>query len=167
MYHTMKGNFWEYFLEYFKDDHDLTRHEEKERRGEIKKILFAKVFYGGQTKIYQNDKNKQWAEAFRDKYPNVWRIIVWYKQTLHEETIGTKEEGKKVLSWLLMRVESRIFTNILQKLFNKRGLVVISIHDAIVVLKDNKIGEEKIKEIMIEEYAKYGLIPTLSVDRYY
>jgi hypothetical protein len=25
----------------------------------------------------------------------------------------------------------------------------------------------KIKEIMIEEYAKYGLIPTLSVDRYY
>ncbi len=167
MYHTMKGNFWEYFLEYFKDDHDLMRYEEKDRRGEIKKILFAKVFYGGQTKIYQNDKNKQWAEAFRDKYPNVWRIIVWYKQTLHEETIGTKEEGKKVLSWLLMRVESRIFTNILQKLFNKRGLVVISIHDAIVVLKDNNIGEEKIKEIMIEEYAKYGLIPTLSVDRYY
>jgi hypothetical protein len=35
------------------------------------------------------------------------------------------------------------------------------------VLKDNNIGEEKIKEIMIEEYAKYGLIPTLSVDRYY
>ena len=92
---------------------------------------------------------------------------MWYKQTLHEETIGTKDEGKKVLSWLLMRVESRIFTNILQKLFNKRGLVVISIHDAIVVLKDNNIGEEKIKEIMIEEYAKYGLIPTLSVDRYY
>ena len=86
------------------------------------------------------------------------------KQTLREEVKGTEEEGKKVLSWLLMRLEGRIFTNILMKLFNKRGLVVISIHDAIVVLKDNKIGEEKIKEIMVKEYARYGLIPTLSTD---
>ena len=164
MYHTMKGNFWEYFLEYFKDDPVLADFEVEERRGKIKKIVFGKVFYGGQTRIYKSDDNRRWIEAFWCKYPHVWQIITLCKQTLREEVKGTEEEGKKVLSWLLMRLEGRIFTNILMKLFNKRGLVVISIHDAIVVLKDNNIGEEKIKEIMVKEYARYGLIPTLSTD---
>ena len=164
MYHTMMGNFWEYFLEYFKDDAALAGFEVEERRVKVKEIVFGKVFYGGQTRIYQSDDNRRWIEAFWSKYPHVWQIIAWCKQTLREEVKGTEDDGKKVLSWLLMRLEGRIFTNILQKLFNKRGLVVISIHDAIVVLKDNNIGEEKIKEIMVKEYARYGLIPTLSTD---
>ena len=87
--------------------------------------------------------------------------------------IKIKEDGKKKiipeiqLSHLMMRLESRIFTGILERLFKKRGLWVIGIHDAIVVLEgENKCPEEKIREIMMEEYSKYGLIPTLSTDRY-
>ena len=71
-----------------------------------------------------------------------------------------------MLSYLITRIESKIFMNILSSLFKKRGLWVIGIHDAIVVIEDNKIEEEKIREIMLKEYAQYGLIPTLSTDYY-
>jgi hypothetical protein len=81
---------------------------------------------------------------------------------------GKKKEVPEVqLSHLMMRLESQIFTSILVRLFKKRGLYVMGIHDAIVVLDGLEIcPEDKIKEIMLEEYAKFGLVPTLSVDVY-
>ena len=164
MYNTIHGMFWESFLEKFADDPYILSCPPEERRSEIKVKVFSKVFYSAQTKVYKDDKDKHWLEFFIKKYPNVWKIVVDCKNNLSKEIEGTEYEGKKVLSYLITRIESKIFMNILSSLFKKRGLWVIGIHDAIVVIEDNKIEEEKIREIMLKEYAQYGLIPTLSTD---
>ena len=57
--------------------------------------------------------------------------------------------------------------NILSSLFKKRGSWVIGIHDAIVVLEgEDKHSEEQISNVILKEYRQYGLVPTLSIDKY-
>ena len=187
MYDSSRGMLWDYFIDYFKDDEELKAlGSEKERRSFVKKSMFGNVFYDARTRINKVNRstgdenpNSKWALAFREKYPNVFKIINHYKKELKRQCEdearkkikiknGKKKEVPEVqLSHLMMRLESQIFTSILVRLFKKRGLHVMGIHDAIVVLEGlDKCPESKIREIMIEEYAKFGLVPTLSVDVY-
>ena len=69
-----------------------------------------------------------------------------------------------MLPLMLMKLESKIFTQILTKLFNKR-ICCFGIHDAVAVI-NSKFSVEDIKAIMLNVYSDYGLIPTLSVDYY-
>ena len=75
-----------------------------------------------------------------------------------------KDKDEVMLPLMLMKLESKIFTQILTKLFNKR-ICCFGIHDAVAVI-NSKLSVDEIKVIMMNVYAEYGLIPTLSEDYY-
>ena len=79
-------------------------------------------------------------------------------------TVTYTQKDGILLPLLLMRLESRIFTKILTRLFNKR-VSCFGIHDAVAVLK-SKLTEEDVKKVMMDVYQEYGLVPTLSIDHY-
>ena len=182
MYDASHGKVWDYFIDLFRDDEDLQAFDnEGDRRKYVKQTMFGNVFYDARTRVYKDNPNSKWAIAFRNKYPNVYRIISHFKKELRmqcekENLLKKKIKNNKKkmvpevqLSHLMMRLESQIFTSILIRLFKKTrtGLRVMGIHDAIVVVQGlDKFPEEKIREIMMEEYKRFGLVPTLSVDKY-
>ena len=69
------------------------------------------------------------------------------------------------LHWIFQQLESSIFTPALDVLFKKRGMAALGIHDAVVVMSD-RIPVEQVQTIMMQEYAKHGLVPTLNVEYY-
>ena len=68
----------------------------------------------------------------------------------------------------ITKVESELFHAILNQCF-ERDWVVVSIHDAIVVL-DVKANEnlniDELKGIILKEYQKHGLFPSLKVETF-
>ena len=87
-----------------------------------------------------------------------------YEVEINNHIISFTQKDEVLLPMLLMKLESKIFINILTKLFNKR-ITCFGIHDAVAVIK-SKLTENEIKAIMMKEYSVYGLIPTLSTDYY-
>ena len=176
IYDVSEGKIWDMFVEAFHED-----------RTKVKQNVFASVMY---SYVSKRDKKldaerAKWVDMFKSLYPSVFQYINEIKQSLHQQCkekglvrelkhphtvmIGTypvtfTQKDDILLSMLLMRLESNIFANILTKLFNKR-IVCFGIHDAVAVLK-SKLTEEEIKQVMMNEYKKFGLIPTLSVDYY-
>ena len=65
----------------------------------------------------------------------------------------------------MMQLESSIFTPALNVLFRKRGMAALGIHDAVVVM-NGQMPVEQVQAIMMQEYAKHGLVPTLNVEYY-
>ena len=176
IYDVSEGKIWDMFVEAFQED-----------RTSVKQNLFASVMYSyvSKRKKKLDEDRAKWVNMFNSLYPSVYQYINEIKQSLHEQC---KEKGmvrelkhphvvminnipitfthkdNVLLPMLLMKLESKIFTNILTKLFNKR-IVCFGIHDAVAVIK-SKLSEEEIKQIMMDNYKEYGLIPTLSVDHY-
>ena len=122
---------------------------------------------------------------FKTLYPTVFRLINEIKKSLHEQCrkagaveqltrphvvyvgafrVEYTDKDSVILPLLLMRLESKIFTEILRKLFNKR-ITCFGIHDAVAVIH-SKLPVDEVESVMTEVYADYGLIPTLSVDYY-
>ena len=64
-----------------------------------------------------------------------------------------------------MQLESSIFTPVLNALFKKRDMAALGIHDAVVVM-NGQMPVEQVQAIMMQEYAKHGLVPTLNVEYY-
>ena len=138
---TMKGRFWDDFVEVFKTMD----------RGEVKSTLFKEVFYSHST----TTRNKEYAKQFAHTYPNVWHTIR-----------VMKKQSKGNLANKMMAFESKLFASILKRCF-ERGWCVVSIHDAIEVLnvqENEHLDIDELKGIMMEEYAKVGLFPTVSID---
>lgn len=136
---TMKGRFWDEFVEIFKTMD----------RGEVKSTLFREVFYSHST----TTRNRPYAKQFAEIYPNVWHAI---RQM--------KKESNGNLPNKMMGFESKLFGSILRRCFVK-GWCVVSIHDAIIVLdvpENEQLDIDELCGIMMEEYAKYGLYPTIS-----
>ena len=172
LWKSSHGKLWDDFVEKF-----------SEERSTVKENVFRDVFYAYSTRN-RNDTNSKYLNEFKTLYPNIYEIIVRIRKNLHQlcKEKGEIEElpkaktvvlsnGHKIeyytkdkilLPNLLMRLESYIFTAILIKLYHTRGFYCLGIHDAICVLND-KMSCEKVHEIMMKEYAKYGLIPTLDV----
>lgn len=141
IYVTMKGKFWDDFVKVFKTM----------ERGEVKSTLFREVFYSHST----TTRNRQYAKKFAEIYPNVWHSI----RMMKKESSGN-------LPNQMMAFESKLFGAILRQCFAKRWCVV-SIHDAIVVLdvpENEHLYIDELRDIMMEEYARYGLYPTISVE---
>lgn len=141
IYVTMKGRFWDDFVEVFKTM----------ERGEVKSTLFREVFYSHST----TTRNRQYAKKFAEIYPNVWHSIRMMKK-----------ESKGNLPNQMMAFESKLFGAILRQCF-ARGWCVVSIHDAIVVLdvpENEHLDIDELRDIMMKEYARYGLYPTISVE---
>ncbi|MDE5723498.1 MAG: hypothetical protein K2H99_04855 [Paramuribaculum sp.] len=143
IYITSKGVFWDSILP---DDSQLMRTD-------IKVLMFAEVFYSKKL----TTRGQKYAKLFKAQFPKVYKVV--RKQ---------KEADRTKLANDMMKLESKLFHEILMKLYNKRYRVV-SIHDAIVVL-DVKANEscsvEVVKEIICKVYASQGLHPDVSTDYY-
>ena len=140
---TMKGRFWDDFVKIIKTMD----------RGEVKSTLFREVFYSHST----TTRNRPYAKQFAEIYPNVWHTIRMMKK-----------EAREALPNRMMSLESGLFGSILRQCYS-RGWCVVSIHDAIVVLdvSDNEHLEvEDLTKVIMTEYARYGLYPTIAVDEF-
>ena len=70
------------------------------------------------------------------------------------------------LSVALMAFESRIFRSVLASLYRKRYHAV-HIHDCIVIPQTGNTHQptrEEVERLLMKEYAKYGLVPTLKAE---
>lgn len=142
IYKCMKGEFWDDFVNTF---HELDR-------GEVKEDMFREVFYAYSLTM----RNKEYGKVFAKVYPSVWKVIR-----------GMRKDAE-LLCHRITRTESELFHHILEKCF-ERGWVVVSIHDAILVLdvaENDSLSVEDVKSVMLDVYREKGMIPTISVDSY-
>ena len=176
VYDVSEGKIWDMFVAAFNED-----------RTKVKQNVFGSVMYSYVSKREKklDEDRAKWVNMFKTLYPTIFQAIYEIKKSLHEQceekgmvkelkhpyivkvgnyTISYTQKDEILLPMLLMKLESKIFTNILTKLFNKR-IVCFGIHDAVAVIK-SKLSVEEIEQIMMDNYKEYGLIPTLSVDHY-
>lgn len=142
IYSCMKGLFWNDFVDTFKELD----------RGEVKENLFREVFYSHSRTL----KYKDYGKVFADIYPSVWHLIKEMKKDAEQ------------LCDKITKVESELFHSILSNCFVK-GWVVTSIHDAVVVLDvpgNERIDEGELIDIILSEYRKHGLIPTVHLEKF-
>ena len=142
LYSCMNGKFWDDFVTTF---NELDR-------GEVKENLFREVFYSYSRTM----RHKKFGKVFAQIYPSVWHHIREMKK------------DAELLCNRITKVESELFHEILQQCFN-RNWVVVSIHDAIVVLDveaNNCINLEELNGIILNEYRKHGLYPSLKVETF-
>lgn len=146
IYITSIGKFWDIVIPTDTIDKLLLR-------GDIKVLMFAEVFYSKKL----TTRGQKYAKLFKQQFPNVYKVV--RKQ---------KESDRTKLANDMMKLESKLFHEILMKLYNKRYKVV-SIHDAIVVL-DTKANDsctvEVVTRIITNVYLSYGLHPDVSADFY-
>lgn len=138
---TMKGRFWDDFVEVYKTMD----------RGEVKSTMFREVFYSHST----TTRNRPYAKQFAMIYPHVWHSIRMMKK-----------EAREALPNKMMSLESGLFGSILRRCFS-RGWCVVGIHDAVVVLdvpENENLRVEDLTGVIMAEYARCGLFPTVAVD---
>lgn len=126
-------------------------------RQDVKVIMFAQVFYGKQL----TSRGQEYAKIFKEEFPKVYSIILSFKR-------GLDKNERTVLTHKLMALESRLFREILRRLY-ELNYAVISIHDAVVVLdvkENNDCTPTVVKEVIEKVYNELGLIPDCSVDYY-
>ena len=142
IYSCMRGLFWNDFVDTFKELD----------RGEVKENLFREVFYSYSRTM----RHKEYGKVFAEIYPSVWHLIRELKK------------DAELLCNKITKVESEIFHNILGECF-KREWHVVSIHDAVVVLDvpgNEAIDEGELIGIIMSEYRKHGLIPTVHLEKF-
>lgn len=155
IYLVSAGKFWDKVLP------DLNEPQEGNKyniiRQDVKVIMFAQVFYGKQL----TSRGQEYAKIFKEQFPSVYSIILSFKR-------GLDKSERTVLTHKLMALESKLFREVLRRLY-ELNYAVISIHDAIVVL-DVKENDDctpmVVKEIITNVYKEYGLLPDCSVDYY-
>ena len=160
IYETTNGVFWD----------NVCREHPEYDRSDIKQKMFAEVFYSNTTRLVY----KEYGKMFKDRYPNVYAEIVRWKtpgeyydiqRYLDDNGIITKKPTAS-LSVSLMSLESRIFRSVLASLYRKRYYAV-HIHDCIVIPKTGNTHQptrEEVEKLLMKEYAKYGLVPTLKAE---
>ena len=145
MYITSIGRFWDVVITPTDTSQLL--------RSDIKVLMFAEVFYSKKL----TTRGQKYAKLFKAQFPNVYKVV--RKQ---------KESDRTRLANDMMRLESKLFHQILMKLYNKRYRVV-SIHDAVIVLDvkaNDSCNAETVNEVIRKVYADEGLSPDVSVDNY-
>ena len=140
--------------------------------------MFAEVFYSKTPKITW----KEFAKEFKREYPNVYDLILRWKEPLNhydlrdcvlarkkavqlnDATLMTNQET--ALPNVMMDLESEIFREVLKSLYRKR-IPAVHIHDAIVIPNTRaNVDVEQIESVMRDVYKKFGLHPTFSIDTY-
>lgn len=170
IYKTTKGIFW--------DDIIIKHQGESYDRAEIKQKMFAEVFYSKTPKIAW----KEFAKEFKRQYPNVYNLIIRWKEPLKHDDLKnclvarnkavlldgktyTKDQ-ETALPNVMMHLESEIFREVLKSLYRKR-IPAVHIHDAVVIPDTRaKVVTEQVEEVMNAVYKKFGLHPTFSIDTY-
>lgn len=155
IYLVSVGKFWDKILP------DLNEPQEGNKyniiRQDVKVIMFAQVFYGKQL----TSRGQEYAKIFKEQFPSVYSIILSFKR-------GLDRNERTVLTHKLMALESRLFREVLRRLY-ELNYAVISIHDAVVVLdvkENDKCTPTLVSDIIEQVYNELGLIPDCSVDYY-
>ena len=165
---TFSGTFWDDYVYRFPNV----------KRGEVKQIMFAEVFYSYDNEVYVRDKTvkdkfkvkrvKKYAKAFKDDYPNVWKLIGQIKKIGKERLEGESDDEQKnsFFPCLMMRLEATIFREILRRCYDRGYANVINIHDAICVIENDMLNysSDDLKSIMLEVFGEYGLYPNLKLE---
>ena len=174
---VFNGLFW---------DINLKKYNVSER-AEIKHDFFSSVYYSynNSTVVRKEDNGyytvageKTYAKDFRETYPNVWKVLGKIKKEGKKKAAVKQKEldeldygidnvraKNNLLPNLLMKFESEIFTEILEKLLVHYD--VINIHDAICVIdtENNKNLEPgEVERIMLDVFKKYHLYPTIKLN---
>lgn len=129
--------------------------------------MFSSLFYSKSKNIY---KKQVHANAFKNKYPTITKILRHYKKTFKDQCIEREitkyHKGEYIakiqIAHKMMQIESYLFTSILKQLFKIKDFYGVAIHDAIAVL-DNSIPENVVIDIIQKKYNEIGLCPTVSV----
>lgn len=165
---TFSGTFWDDYVYRFPNV----------KRGEVKQIMFAEVFYSYDNVIYVRDEKvkdsfkvkyaKKYAKAFREDYPNVWKLIGQLKK-IGEKRLGNNPTDAKnsFFPCVMMCLESTIFREILSRCYDRGYTNIINIHDAICVIKNDTLNYSSgdIKNIMLEVFQEYGLYPNIKLEK--
>lgn len=117
-------------------------------RDRFKKEFFGSVFYCDTTS-YMTDN----ARMFEEMFPNVFKVIQHHK----------KKDFRR-LAWDLQKAESNLLIDrICGRLYSEGlpDLFVATIHDSVLV---NAKYQGLAERIIMEEFGKKGLAPTLNVD---
>jgi hypothetical protein len=122
--------------------------EPGEERSRLKKRLFANVFYG--KPCYRSPLKLR----FEREFPT----IAWMLNSL-------KQKDFRQIAWLMQSYESTIFIAIIcQKIIKERPeLPLFTIHDSILTVPDYI---EYVRKVILEEFAKLGIVPTLKEECY-
>lgn len=168
IYKTTTGKFWDDILQAH-SDYD---------RAEIKEKMFAEVFYSKTSRIAW----KEFAKDFQEQYPNVYSLILRWKEPLKHEDLKScllarkkavqvneatyMDSQETALPNVMMDLESEIFREVLKSLYRKR-IPCVHIHDAVVIPDTRaRVDVDKVESVMRDVYKKFGLHPTFSVDTY-
>ena len=168
IHRTFSGTFWDDYVYRFPNV----------KRGEVKQIMFAEVFYSYDNVIYVRDENvkdrfkvkyaKKYARAFKEDYPNVWKLIGRFKM-IGKKRLGENPDDEKnsFFPCLMMRLEATIFREILRRCYDRGYSNIVNIHDAICVIKNDTLNYSSgdIKNIMLEVFQEYGLYPNIKLEK--
>lgn len=138
---TQRGTFYDDFVSVFGDM----------ERGEVKKRVFAQVFYSHITDSYVS----KFCKAFIRKYPNVWKVIRAMKVSTDDKLPHT-----------MMKAESLLFRLILKECWS-RGYRVVNLHDALVVFDveaNERVTVAELTAIIEQVYHRFGLFPSVKVE---
>ena len=167
LWKTTTGRFW---------DDIVKENSGRYKRSVVKKRMFAQVFYS------KKEKDALFATQFKRDYPNVYNLIIRWKEPLKHDDLKnyllarnkavlldgkayTKDQ-ETALPNVMMDLESEIFREVLKSLYRKR-IPAVHIHDAIVIPDTRaKVDVEQVESVMRDVYKKHGLHPTFSIDTY-
>jgi len=119
-----------------------------QRRKGFKRLCFSQVFFG---KIKTTGRVR---ELFTRDFPNVYKAIN-----------DLKRKDYRQLAYLLQAHESKIMIDIICRklLVELPGTFIATIHDSIMTTPDKA---DEVKTIMIREFQRFGLNPTIKVEVY-
>lgn len=138
---TQRGTFYDDFVSEFGDM----------ERSEVKKRVFAQVFYSHITDSYVS----KFCKSFIRKYPNVWKVIRAMKVSTDDKLPHT-----------MMKAESLLFRLILKECWS-RGYRVVNLHDALVVFDveaNERVTVAELTAIIEQVYHRFGLFPSVKVE---
>lgn len=159
IYKTCNGIFWDEFQGLFPGL----------ERKQIKEKLFAQVFYSKEKSRWW----KMYANEFQKLYPNVYDYINLWKEPEKDKKLIEYmkrnqidvENTSTALSISMMKLESAIFTESLNRIYKKR-ISAVHIHDAIIIpdVKGTaKVEANTIVNILMDVYKEHGICPSMDI----
>jgi hypothetical protein len=122
--------------------------EPGEERSRLKTRLFTDVYFG--KPCYRSPLKQR----FEREFPT----IAWMLRSL-------KQEDFRQVAWLMQSYESTLFIAIIcQRIMMERPqLPIFTIHDSILTVPE---GVEYVRDVMLEEFARLGIVPALKQELY-
>jgi hypothetical protein len=119
-------------------------------RKEFKVEFFAKLFYS------KEKKNHSWRTAFATQFPNVATAISAAKK------VGTNGGTPSLLTAQLSLLESEIMIKgVARRLYDSGITEFATLHDCILTTEEYT---DVVYNLIAEEYAKYGVNPTIKIE---